>query len=177
MGGRVDGQFFVFLRAEKRKFSRAARKMDACPRAKEQKKKKLRDISGCEHLDSARAAEVSDGRQSEQAVAHLSSTHSIILLFFSLHPLHFSHFLAVTMIRRRRQSDHVSRARAHLVSSSPRRASLCMRTTRVAGPRCCLQALTRGQRSPPALFLMRRWVEGTEGPSGCGHPESRQNLN
>lgn len=51
------------------------------------------------------------------------------------------------------------------------------RKTRVAGPRCCLQALTRGQRSPPALFLMRRWVEGTEGPSGCGHPESRQNLN
>lgn len=115
----------------------------------------------------------------ESRLLHICRARIPLYCFFSLHPPRFSHVLAVTLIRRRRQSDHVSRARAHLVSSSPRapRFACGRRKTRVAGPRCCLQALTRGQRSSPALFLMRRWVEGTEGPSGCGHPESRQNLN
>lgn len=82
MDGQFLGGFFASaVVVEKRKFSLATRKMDTSLRAKEQKK--LRDISGCEHLDSARAAEVSDGRQREQAVAHLSSTHSIILFFSS----------------------------------------------------------------------------------------------
>lgn len=176
----MDGQFLVVFfffwpvqsLAKKRKFSSHTQN-GRVSESERTRKKRPRDISGCEHLDSARAAEVSDSRQREQAVAHLSSTHSIILLFF-LHPLRFFLVLAVALIRRRRQSDHVSRARAHLVSSSPRRASLCMRNMCVSGPRCCLQALTRGQRSSPC-YVFNEAVGG--GSLGRGHPVSRGNLN
>lgn len=163
-GGRVDGQFFGFFCERKRGNSAEPLGKWTHVRERKNKKKKLRDISGCEHLDSARAAEVSDGRQSEQAVAHLSSTHSIILLFFSLHPPRFPHVLAVTLIRRRRQSDHVSRARAHLVSSSPRRASLCMRQAEDARGRTSVLPTSSDERSAfPACFVFNEAVGGGYG--------------
>lgn len=87
----MDGQFFVFFFASGEEEIQPSRSENGCMSESERtKKKKQGDIS--EHLDSARAAEVSD-RQREQAVAHLSSTHSIILLsFFSPPPAFFSTF-------------------------------------------------------------------------------------
>lgn len=163
-GGEWTDNFSVFFASGKEEIQPSPLGKRTHVRERKNKKKKLRDISGCEHLDSARAAEVSDGRQSEQAVAHLSSTHSIILLFFSLHPPRFPHVLAVTLIRRRRQSDHVSRARVHLVSSSPRRASLCMRQAEDARGRTSVLPTSSDERSAfPACFVFNEAVGGGYG--------------
>lgn len=81
-GGEWTDNFSGFFASGKEDIQPSRSENGRMSESERTKKKKLRDISGCEHLDSARAAEVSDGRQSEQAVAHLSSTHSIILLFF-----------------------------------------------------------------------------------------------
>lgn len=82
--------FSVFFASGKEEIQPTRSENGRMSESERTKKKKSRgDISGCEHLDSARAAEVSDGRQREQAVAHLSSTHSIILLFFSPPPAFF----------------------------------------------------------------------------------------
>lgn len=89
-GGASGRTIFRFFASGKEEIQPSRSENGRMSESERTKKKKPRDISGCEHLDSARAAEVSDGRQREQAVAHLSSTHSIILLFFFSPPPAFS---------------------------------------------------------------------------------------
>lgn len=92
----------------------------------------------------------------ESRLLHICRARIPLYCFF------FLHVLVVALIRRRRQSDHVSRARAHLVSWSPRRAaprSACAR--RACQDLGVAYKLWREVSVPlPALFLMRRWVEG-----------------
>ncbi len=114
-------------------------------------------LSGCEHLDSAGAAEMSEGslndftKRADCYTFLEGSCHSVALGFFSsCFPCDIE-----ALIYLQWQSVHVSHVQVCLLSLHAVFISLCMHRSivplkwctlesQMSGPRCCLHALTKG---------------------------------